>query len=224
LMDPQDVGRPDGPGQTRSDSWDLDPDKLIRPRSADSIKACGRYAAPIGRTHDRKRLLLLITPKVLADRGPSTHGVMASQKIPLTGTSPCEFRRVGWQKHQAEVFRHDEGAGGMPAGLVDQHDAMRPGGDGLREFGEKSVDRRGVEPGQHQGDAGIARGADRADDPGRQVAEITPPARGVAALPPDIAGAPLLPDPGLVLAPDLKPLGLGVRRGNLIQARSKAPF
>jgi hypothetical protein len=39
------------------------------PRSAGSIKACGHYAAPIGRTHDRKRLLLLITPKVLADRG-----------------------------------------------------------------------------------------------------------------------------------------------------------
>jgi len=77
-MDPQDVGRPDGPRQTCSVSWDLDPDKLIRPRSADSIKACGRYAAPIGRTHDRKRLLLFITPKVLADRGPSTHETLLS--------------------------------------------------------------------------------------------------------------------------------------------------
>src|SRR5258707_12912816 len=65
--------RPDEPRQTCSDSWDLDPDKLIRPRSADSIKACGHYAAPIGRTHDRKRLLLLVTLKVLAGRGPSTH-------------------------------------------------------------------------------------------------------------------------------------------------------
>jgi len=43
-MDPQDVGRPDGPRQTCSVSWDLDPGKLIRPWSADSIKACGRYA------------------------------------------------------------------------------------------------------------------------------------------------------------------------------------
>ena len=72
-MDPQDVGRPDGPRLTCSDSWDCNPDKLIRPRSADCIKACGHYAAPIGRTHDRKRLPLLITHKVLADRGPSTH-------------------------------------------------------------------------------------------------------------------------------------------------------
>ena len=39
-----------------------------------------------------------------------------------------------------------------------------------------------------------------------------------------IAGAPLLPDPRLVLAPDLKPLGLGVRLGDLAQAGCKAPF
>ena len=80
-MDPQDVGRPDGPRQTCSVSWDLDPDKLIRPRSADSIKACGHYAAPIGRTHDRKRLLLTIALKVLADRGPSTHVTL---RVPRT--------------------------------------------------------------------------------------------------------------------------------------------
>ena len=101
---------------------------------------------------------------------------------------------------------------------------MRAGGHGLREFGEKQVHRRGVEPGQHQRHAGIARRADGTDDPGRLVANIAPPARGMAALPPDIAGAPLLPDPGLVLAPDLKPLSLGMGRGNLIQASSKAPF
>src|ERR1700747_1473550 len=75
-MDPQDVGRSNGPRQTCSVSWDRDPDKLIRPRSADSIKACGHHAAPIGRTHDRKRLLLPIPPKVLADRGPSTHDAL----------------------------------------------------------------------------------------------------------------------------------------------------
>jgi hypothetical protein len=81
-MDPQAVGRPDGPRQTGSVLWDLDPDKLIRPRSADSIKACGHYAAPIGRTHDRKRLLLIIAPKVLADRGPSTRETVPSELCP----------------------------------------------------------------------------------------------------------------------------------------------
>ena len=91
---------------------------------------------------------------------------------------------------------------------------MGSGGDSLRQLGEEQVHRRGVEPGQHQCDAGVACRADGTNDPGRLVADITPPARGVAALPPDIAGAPLLPDPGLVLAPDLqRSLGMGL--GNL---------
>ena len=50
------------------------------------------------------------------------------------------------------------------------------------------------------------------------------PARRVAALPPDIAGAPLLSDPGFILAPDLQPLSLGVGLGNFVQAGGKAPF
>ena len=54
--------------------------------------------------------------------------------------------------------------------------------------------------------------------------EIAPPARGMAALPPDIAGAALLADPGLVLAPDFEALDLGVGLGDLVQARDKAPF
>src|SRR5216683_6266582 len=49
------VGRTDGPSYTCSVSWDFDPGKLIRPRSADSIKASGHGAASKGRTHDRKR-------------------------------------------------------------------------------------------------------------------------------------------------------------------------
>jgi hypothetical protein len=111
----------------------------------------------------------------------------------------------------------------MPAGLVHQHHAMRPGGHGLREFSEEQVHRRGVEPGQHQRHTGVAAGQ-TAPMIQATVTDITPPVRGVAALPPDIAGTPLLPDPGLVLAPDLKPLGLGMGRGNLVQASSKAPL
>ena len=49
-----------------------------------------------------------------------------------------------------------------------------------------------------------------ADDPNRLVADIAQPALGLAALPPDIARPPLLPDPRLVLAPDFKPLGPGM--------------
>ena len=56
------------------------------------------------------------------------------------------------------------------------------------------------------------------------MAEVAPAARGMAALPPDIAGAALLADPRLVLAPDLETLGLGVSFDNLLQARREAPF
>jgi hypothetical protein len=46
----------------------------------------------------------------------------------------------------------------------------------------------------------------------------------MATLPPDIAGATLLADPRLVLAPDLEVRCLGVSFGDLVQARRKAPF
>ena len=42
-----------------------------------------------------------------------------------------EFRRVGRQEDEAEVFGHHQIAGGMPARLVHQHHAMRAGGDRL---------------------------------------------------------------------------------------------
>src|SRR6516164_9804692 len=90
----------------------------------------------------------------------------------------------------------------MPARLVHQHNAVRTGRDGLAEFSKEQVHRGGIEPGHHQGDAGVASRAYRPDDPCRLVADIAQPARGMAALPPDIAGASLLPDPRFVLAPD----------------------
>ena len=55
------------------------------------------------------------------------------------------------------------------------------------------------------------------------MADIAQP-RGMAALPPDIAGPPLLPDPRLVLAPDFKPLGLGMCLRDFGQASSKPPY
>ena len=74
---------------------------------------------------------------------------------------------------------------------------MRPR-DGLAEFSQERVHRGGVEPGHHDGDAGVACRAYSADDRSRLVIDIAQPARGVAALPPDVAGPPLLPDPCLV--------------------------
>jgi len=62
-----------------------------------------------------------------------------SQPQPL---DRIKFGRVGRQEDQAKVFRHDQVAGGMPAGLVHQHHAMRPGGHRLREFSEARRGRR----------------------------------------------------------------------------------
>src|SRR5262252_1304570 len=112
----------------------------------------------------------------------------------------------------------------MPAGLVHQHDAVRARRHRLRQLDKKQVHRSGIEPGHYQRDTGIARRAHGANNPGRLETDVAQSARGLAALPPDIAGAPLLPDPRLVLAPDLKPLGLGMCLGNLARAGSKAPL
>jgi len=98
----------------------------------------------------------------------------------------------------------------VPTRLVHQHNAVRTGHHGLAEFGEEQVHCGGIEPGHHQCDTGVACRAYGADDPSGLVADIAQPARGMAALPPDIASPPLLPDPRLVLAPDFKPFGLGM--------------
>ena len=112
----------------------------------------------------------------------------------------------------------------MSAGFVHQQDAVRARRYRLRQLDKKQVHCGGINPRHHQRDAGVARRAHGPNNPGRLETDIAQPARGLAALPPDVAGAPLLPDPRLVLAPDLKPLGLGVRLRNLAQAGCKAPF
>src|SRR4029077_16531579 len=112
----------------------------------------------------------------------------------------------------------------MPARLVDQHNAMRTGRHGLCELSQKQVHRGGVEPGHHQGDTGVACRAYRPDDPSRLVADIAQAARGMAALPPNIASPAFLSDPRLVLAPDFKPLGFRMSLRDFPQAVSKPPF
>src|SRR6516165_6733177 len=98
----------------------------------------------------------------------------------------------------------------MPARLVHQHNAMCPARDGLAEFSKEEVHRGGIEPRYHQGHPGVASRAHGSDDPRRLVADITQPARGMAALPPDIAGPSLLSD---------KPLGRRVWQANARKQR-----
>src|SRR6516162_3383611 len=74
--------RVDGTYRTSVDpTGETDLQCLLGPRSRQTDQASVRgfhqglrpLRAPIGRTHDRKQLLLLITPKVLAGQGPSAH-------------------------------------------------------------------------------------------------------------------------------------------------------
>ena len=101
---------------------------------------------------------------------------------------------------------------------------MRTWRDSLPEFSEEEVHRSGVEPGHHQGDTGVAGRTYGPNDPSRLVADIAQSARGMAALPPDIAGPPFLSDPRLALAPDFKPRGLRISLRDLGQTGSKPPF
>jgi hypothetical protein len=80
----------------------------------------------------------------------------------------------------------------MPARLVHQQNAVRTGRDGLSEFSKAEVHRDSVEPAHHQGDTSVACRAYGPDDPSRLVADIAQPARGMAALLPDIPGPLLL--------------------------------
>src|SRR5215469_3747201 len=111
----------------------------------------------------------------------------------------------------------------MPARLVHQHNPMRPRRDGLAEFGKEQVHCGGIEPGYHQGHP-VSRAGHTAPMIQADWWPTSQPARGIAALPPDIAGPPLLPDPRLVLAPDFKPLGFWMRLRDFRQAGGKLPF
>ena len=56
-----------------------------------------------------------------------------------------------------------------------------PGRDGLSEFGDEEVQRGGVEPGHPTATPGVARQTCGREDPRRLVADITQPARSMAA-------------------------------------------
>lgn len=72
-----DVGSvtPHGPGLLCKLHWDLDPDLVMRPRFADSLRANGRITAKAGHmtASDLIRHRTSSPKKVLANPGPSTH-------------------------------------------------------------------------------------------------------------------------------------------------------
>jgi hypothetical protein len=86
---------------------------------------------------------------------------------------------------------------------------------GLAELVEHRLHGGGADRGQSQGDAGVARRTDGAEQIDRLMAQVAHAARAHALLEPASADPAGLADPGLVEEPDLEPLGFGVVAGDL---------
>jgi hypothetical protein len=70
--------------------------------------------------------------------------------------------------------------------------------------------------GQDERDAGVPLRADGPEQVGRGEALLAHAARALALLVPDVGRAPFLPDPGLILEPELDPRRLGMPGGDLL--------
>lgn len=78
-----------------------------------------------------------------------------------------EFRGVGWQRQERNVFRHDETASALvPSGTVENDDGMRVRADAFGDFGEMQAHGFGIDPGQYQGCSRTPVGADGAKQVG----------------------------------------------------------
>jgi hypothetical protein len=84
---------------------------------------------------------------------------------------------------------------------------------GLAELIEHRLHGGGAHHGQDQGDAGITRRADGAEQVDRLVAQVAHPARAHALLVPPSADAAGLADPHFIQEPDLEPFGFGMVAG-----------
>lgn len=90
----------------------------------------------------------------------------------------------------------------MPAGLIDDQDGMSAGIDGCGYFGQMSIHRFGIAPGQHQADALALFRTDRTEDICPFGALIARCAGPCSALGPTARDLVLLADAGFVLEPE----------------------
>jgi hypothetical protein len=87
----------------------------------------------------------------------------------------------------------------MPTGLVEDHDRVFVLADCRSEVVEELLHRLGVGVGQNEGETVVGAGLDASKDVGEREALVAQARWALAALPPDMAGPPLLADPRLVL-------------------------
>ncbi len=109
----------------------------------------------------------------------------------------------------------------MPACLIQHHDHMFVICDGLGEAVQKGLHRHRIGIGQHQREGVVRARIHSGEDIGECEAFIAKPWRALAALPPDMADAPLLADARLILEEQADALafmtcadGLQQRRGS----------
>jgi hypothetical protein len=96
-------------------------------------------------------------------------------------------------------------------------------GERRREGVEEGLGGGRADLGRDQGEGLVGAGTDRGVQPGRGVAAVDDAGRADAAFVPDARAASLLPDPGLVLAPELD-LGAGAPPRDFGQRGGEAPF
>ncbi len=120
-----------------------------------------------------------------------------------------QFGRARGQQNDGEVFRNLELVGAVPTGAIHQDDGMGLGGDVAADLVEMHLHGGCVGEGEHESGALGCHGTDGAEQVGVGVALIGGQAWPGPCLRPNSHTAVLLSQSGLVLEPDLDPLGLG---------------
>ena len=110
-----------------------------------------------------------------------------------------EFGRVCRQRHQPDGVGHAKSFAAVPAGTIEHDGDVLVISDRPGEGFEKRLHAHAIRVGQDQRECIVGTGLDRGVDVGVHVALIEEPRRSLAALPPDVAHAPLLADARLVL-------------------------
>jgi len=114
-----------------------------------------------------------------------------------------ELRAPRRQGQERDVVGNQELVGHVPAGLVEQEDGMGAGGDGLGDLDQVQAHALGGAARQDQAGALALFRADGAVDVGGSGALVLQGDGPGAALGPAPGDLVLLPDPGLVLPPQL---------------------
>ena len=132
-------------------------------------------------------------------------------KVSLAQVKPepldrVELRRVGRQRHQGEIVGDDQGAGAMPARLVEHEHGMSVRGNLGRQLGQKPAHRGGRDGRQHERHFGSGSGLDGGEEVSRGKALVAQARRALAPDPPTVSGAAFLAHSGLVFEPQLDAL------------------